>query len=81
MVSVSEKEDFDNALKEHGHASEDFALSQSEDPYPAQGIGPLTGEVTVRNNKTGVARTYAAGHGTAWVVAFEEELRAGVFTT
>jgi len=80
MVSSSEKEDFNSALKRAGHAPEDFEISQKEDPLPAQGVGPITGKVTVRNRKTGAERTYPAGYGTAWVVDFEGELRAGTFT-
>ncbi len=80
MISFSEKEDFDSVLTKYGYTSDDFSLSPREDPYPAEGIGALTGEVIVRSSKSSIDRTYATGHGTAWVVAFEEDLRTGGFT-
>jgi hypothetical protein len=79
MIDASEDEDFDNALKRGGYKKEDFEIVQSEDPLPRQGIGHVTGTITVRNKRTGVHRTYNAGYATAWVADFDQDLQSGAF--
>ena len=79
MIDESELEDFRAALREHGYTENDFELSEQKDPLPSQGITPVTGTVTVRNKKSGIEHTYESGHGTAWVVAFAEDLKAHRF--
>jgi hypothetical protein len=71
--------DFYSIIASNGHTEDEFEIFEKEDPFPRQGIGPITGRVTVRNTKTGVERTYRAGHGTAWIVDFEKDLRSGLF--
>jgi hypothetical protein len=82
VIDKTEIEDFHNALRRAGYSSEDFELSeQEEEPRPAApgGVFYMRGTATVTSKKTGISRTYAAGHGTAWVNTFEENLRARLF--
>ncbi len=79
LISPSENEDFDNALARAGYQKENFEVIPKVNPFPAQGVGPVTGSVTVKNKLNGLERTYEAGHGTAWVVQFEKDLRTGAF--
>jgi len=80
IVDASAREDFDSAIERAGLPKDEFEISEKEDPFPAQSIVPITGTVTVRNKRTGVERTYKAGHATAWVVEFEKDLHMGLFT-
>ena len=79
-IEPSEDEDFKSAIRQAGYSESDFEIVETEDDYPSGAIVPITGSVTVTFVKTGVKRTYDSGHGTAWVVAFEKDLRAGLFT-
>lgn len=79
MIDDTELEDFRTVLKEHGYSEDDFGLSSQQDPLPAGTVAPVTGKVTVRKRQTGVERTYEAGHGTAWVTAFAQDLAANRF--
>ena len=79
IVSPSEREDFESAIDRAGYDKHDLEISE-ENAFPAQGIGVITGTVTIRNKRTGVERMYKAGHATAWVVEFETDLQTGLFT-
>ena len=79
MIDESELDDFRAVLREHGYTENDFELSEQKDPLPSQGVAPVTGTVTVRSKKSGIEHTYESGHNTAWVVAFEEDLKAHRF--
>ena len=74
----SEKDEFHGALERAGHAKDDFDISEKEN-FPSRGVGRITGTVTIRNRKTGIARAYRVGWGTAWVVEFDKDLRGGIF--
>ena len=80
IISPTEMEDFNRILAQHAYTKDDFELTGQEDPHPAGGgVAPITGHVTVKHRESGVERTYKAGHGTAWVVEFENDLRAKAF--
>ena len=80
IIEMSELTDFKAVLAKHGLSERDFALSSREDPLPVGEVSPVSGSVTVKYEKTGAERTYMAGHGTAWVVEFENDLNAGQFS-
>lgn len=81
IISPTEMEDFNRILAQHGCTKDDFELTGHEDPLPASGeVAPVTGHPTVKHRESGVERTYKAGHGTAWVVEFENDLNAKAFT-
>ena len=80
MNHDTELEDFHSTLKKHGHSNDNFEVSFTENPIPADGsIHPLSGSVTIKSTKSGVERVYTTGHGTSWVVEFDEDLRTNVF--
>jgi hypothetical protein len=77
---VTETQDFNSAIKRAGYPKDEFEISEKEDPSPVGVVHAITGTVTVRNKRTGVERTYKAGHATAWVAEFEKDLQTGLFT-
>jgi len=80
-IDESEIEDFRADIEAAGHDPGDFDVSEERLPPPreAGGVFVEKATVTVTRKKNGVARSYAAGYGTAWVVAFMRDLRAGAF--
>jgi hypothetical protein len=78
-VSDSEREDFKTEILQNGRNVSDFELLEEAESFPDQGVGPVTGSVTVRNRKTDRKQTYKTGDRTAWVVAFRDDLRAGAY--
>jgi hypothetical protein len=42
-------------------------------------VYPLQGHVTIVRKSTLKEREYRIGHGTAWTVAFEKDLKQGAF--
>jgi hypothetical protein len=74
----TEDDGFYLALERAGYAAGDFEVFRNED-VPSGRVGPITGTVMVRSRKTGIEHTYRVGYGTAWVVDFEKDLRAGNF--
>jgi len=79
IIISSELEDFKAALQKYGYAEEDFELSEIENPIEAGKIQSITGEVTIKNKKSGIERTYKAGEQTAWVIELEDDLKRKVF--
>ncbi len=79
MIGKGEIEDFEDTIKSLGRKKEEFELSESQDPIPTAGVHPLTGIVTIKNKITGSTKTYRCGHGSHWVVDFEDDLKKGVF--
>lgn len=79
MIGEDEIEDFENTIKSMGHNKEDFELSVSQDPIPSSDVHPLTGIVTIKNKFMGSTKSYRCGHGSHWVVDFEDDLKKGVF--
>ena len=73
IIGVDEIEDFESTIKSHGRNREDYELIEKPDPISEF----IIGRVTVKNKKSGVTKTYRAGHGSAWVIAFEKDLEAG----
>lgn len=79
VISETELEDVHLSLRESGYNADDFDIWDTVDPLPAQGIGAITGTVTIKNERTGISQTYAAGHRTSWPAAFDQDVKAGVF--
>lgn len=78
VVNDSERQDFVAIIKAQGFAAEDFELVPTPEPATADQY-PVRGVVTVRHKKTGAGRDYVCGHGHAWVVEFERDLKAGFY--
>ena len=82
IIFPKEMENFKRILAEQGYTNDNFELTTQEDPLPANGeIGALTGHETVKNRESGIERTYQAGHRTAWVAEFGDDLKAGAFNS
>ncbi len=80
MISDSEMQDFEAAIRSAGFTPSDFnpvAVEDERSPEPQ----PITGTVTVNRESAGEAKTYKAGYGSTWVAEFEQDLRSGVFGT
>lgn len=79
LLGESERQDFWATVVGAGYSKEDFNLKEIEDKPTNVGIYAITGTVIVGRKSTGVSRQYSAGHATAWLAAFEAELRGHVF--
>jgi len=79
IIDETEMEDFHRALREAGHAPDDFVLSEKANLLPTSGIGFETGTVTVQNLNTGIERVYPIGHGAIWPADVHQDLSAGLF--
>jgi hypothetical protein len=80
-IDESEIEDLCRVLAEVRRAPDDFSLSEEAD-YPSTeemlGVFRPRATVTVTCKASRLSRTYRQ-YGTAWLVAFENDLRTGVF--
>ncbi len=80
MISDSEMDDFDAAIRGAGFEVHDFIVVDLEDEPTAKEQRPITGTVTVQRKSTDdEAITYIAGHLSTWVKKFEADLQAGKF--
>jgi hypothetical protein len=81
LIDKTERDDFNQLVKQAGFTEEDFTLSAVADLAPASGgiIYPDTGTVTVRCVKTGIERSYRAGHATSWPYDAGEDVKRGEF--
>jgi hypothetical protein len=78
-IDPTELEDFRATLTAQGYSENDFAIRAVENPISDKGISIVTGRVTITYNKTKKSRTYSCGHGSAWVVDFHDDLKAGLY--
>lgn len=79
MVDDSEREDFEQAIRNKGFSPGDFELTESRDPVQGAGVYVVTGTVTIERKSSGAKKSYQAGHGSAWTAEFEADLQRGVF--
>ena len=80
LINSSEKEDFENSLKEFGYNSEDFELREDDQTVSHEHtISPVQGKITVRNKKAGKEKTYDAGHLSTWPSEVHTDLENGYF--
>ncbi len=79
LITNSEMEDFDAAIRGAGFEVHDFIVVDLEDEPTAKEQHPNTGTVTVHRISTGHAITYSAGHLSTWVSEFEIDLHEGKF--
>lgn len=74
----SEQEDFISACKVKNLSHKEFEVTMEEE-YQTVGYGPISRKATVARQSNGEAKSYPAGNGEAWIVAFEDDLKAGLF--
>ena len=79
LITDSEMEDFDAAILQAGFEVHDFNIVDLEDEPTIMKLHAITGTVTVHRVSTNQAKTYTAGHLSAWVSAFEIDLHGGKF--
>ncbi len=79
MIDDSEKEDFENAIREKGYEVDDFEMIENEDPPSGGVIYAVTGTVTIRRKSTSIEKLYRAGHGSSWPTEFSDDLNSGLF--
>ena len=80
-LSVVEKDEIDDArtlLAEHGFSNDDFECSQLADPSPLQ-PSAITGKIIWTRKSNATAQEYVAGHGSKWLMLFDEDLKSRVF--
>jgi len=74
----TEIDDAHKAIKEHGMNPDDFEISSSELDASGSGVRPVKYRVHVRRGH--IQRDYVGGHSEAWVVEFEKDLSARLFS-
>ena len=80
-LSVVGKDEIDDArslIVDHGLPGEDFEFAQEADPLPP-GLSAVTGVVVCRRKSTGLAKAYAVGHASQWLMLLEVDLTSGAF--
>lgn len=80
MIDESEREDYEQAIRESGIELSDFELIESQCVTGSAGVKPISGTVTVRRKSTETQRVYQAGHRTAWPIEFIDDLKNGRFS-
>jgi hypothetical protein len=79
-VHRGQVEDLETVLKRHGRCIEAFEIAATpSEPDSLSGISAFRGTVTIKQRELGVQKPYNTGHGSSWVVEFENDLHAGFF--
>lgn len=66
-------------MAKYKRTREEFDFDEKVSKPLHTGISPELGKLTVTLNATDEARTYNTGYGSAWVVEFDDDLKAGLF--
>ncbi|WP_211463193.1 hypothetical protein [Collimonas silvisoli] len=74
----NEQDDFAAVCAEHGLETVQF-LVYVEELYPVVGGGCIQRQAYVERSSNQVARTYPAGFGASWIIAFSVDLVEGEF--
>jgi len=73
-------DDFEQIVHNQNLNPGDFHLVQNDRTnYQGGQAVPLNFEVTVRNNRTDISRTYQSGNNTDWLREFKQDLTNGIF--
>ena len=79
-VHSSEAEDFETEVRRATRSMDEFEITSTpQKPITQQAhvISPVTGSITIKNKKTGVAKTYRTGHVSGWVMEAIGDIKAG----
>ena len=79
IIDRTEWEDLDHTLAKYKRNRDEFDFAEIESRPLSAGIEPRLGTLTITLSDTGEAKTYKTGHGSAWVVEFDDDLKAGLF--
>ena len=81
LLGQDEIDDAHGLLRKHGFRPCDFEIVQHTDPTPAfpGAITAITGQVVLLRKSNRMAKAYEAGHGSSWLIHFENDLKSGAF--
>lgn len=79
VIAPDEKADFVAILHRQRLDESDFLLQETATTDIVDDVYPLQGYVAVIRTSTLKERDYRVGHGTAWTVEFEKDLKRGAF--
>ena len=79
LIHKSERDDFADTVTKLGYALTDFEIAEAPDNPDRVDIYAVTGSICIERVSNSVARTYKAGHGSAWLQQFGSDLRQGIF--
>jgi len=63
------------AIADLGFRSNDFDIAERADPSPVR-LASVTGKVTMARKSNGVAKTYATGNCSPWLLQLDSDLNA-----
>ncbi len=79
LLAQFRQDDFAAACQKYDRSVEEFEVTD-EEQYPSGGsVGPIARQITVALRGKGPVRLYNGGHGSHWIVDFENDLKAGAF--
>ncbi len=78
LLGQDEIDDAHGLMRDCGFPPGDFEIIQNADPSPAH-PSDITGTVTVIRKNNRLAKTYAAGSSSQWLVQLEVDLKARLF--
>lgn len=78
ILGQDEIDDAHLLMRERGFHPADFEILQKADPIRPN-ISPRSGQVVVTRRTHEIVKTYAAGHGSTWLVQLETDLETGGF--
>ena len=78
-IAQDEWDDLNSMLAKYKRKLEEFDFAEMESRAVSKGIYPVLGTLTITLADTGEAKTYKTGHGSAWVVELDDDLKAGLF--
>ena len=80
-MDQSSKKDFNNAITRTGFSQNDFSFKETNTTqYNPNELSPIIGTILITNNKTGKSKEYQTGMATSWLIAFENDLKNGIFS-
>ena len=77
MFPEDELQDFTAACRKYGASVRDYLIKSEEEPL-AVGVAPMRRQIILIHVPSGSVRRYEGGHGSHWVVDFEQDLAAGL---
>ena len=79
MICDSERDDFEQVIKDKSFDPNDFELTESRDKPTGTDVQPITWHVTIKRKSTGIEKIYKAGHFSSWPAEFDQDLQRGYF--
>src|SRR5262245_58845436 len=79
LLGQDEIDDAHAEIRSLGYDEGDFTFTRIPYTHIGTGVAPTIEDMVVMNTVNGKEKTYDAGHGSSWPVAFAEDLRTGYF--